>query len=160
MKKSRIGITGCSILYTDQKEEKANKKENVVYGKILYSPKYNIQGKPDYVFKKWSGQLIPMELKSGSISDNEMMPHAGDLMQLAAYFLIIEDVYGVRPKQGRLVYKNKMFIIRNTKHIRRQVEATIDDMRRMLESEQGVCEPSFVKCRYCMCRGTVCQYCK
>jgi CRISPR-associated exonuclease Cas4 len=99
-----------------------------------------------------------VELKSGSISDDEIMPHQGDLIQLAAYFLIIEDVYGIRPKEGRLVYKNKMFIIKNTKKIRRLVEDTIDEMRQMLETGQAECEPSFVKCRYCLCRGTVCEY--
>jgi CRISPR-associated exonuclease Cas4 len=160
MRKPKIGITGAKIFYTDQKEEKANKKEGIVYGKILYSQQYDIQGKPDYIFKKRSGQLIPVELKSGSISDDETMPHQGDLIQLAAYFLIIEDVYGIRPKEGRLVYKNKMFIIKNTKAIRNQVEDTIDDMRQMLETGQGDCEPSFVKCRYCLCRGTVCEYSK
>lgn len=158
IKRPKIGIMGARLFYTDQKEDKAHQKEGIVYGKVLYSATYDIQGKPDYIFKTIGGQLIPMELKSGSISDDEIMPHQGDLIQLAAYFLIIEDLYGIRPKQGRLVYKNKMFIIKNTKKIRQQVENTLDNMRQMLETGQGDCEPSFVKCRYCMCRGTVCEY--
>jgi len=160
VKKSKIGIFGYKIFYTDQKEEKNKKKKNIIYSKILYSEKYDIQGKPDYIFKSFIGKrLIPAELKSGLISENNQF-HQGDLMQLGAYFLIIEDVFGVRPKEGRLIYKNKMFIVKNTGKLRRQVLEAIEQMRDMLETgEAEEVKPSFVKCRYCMCRGTVCEYC-
>ena len=37
--------------------------------------------------------LMPVEIKSGSIK-SEPLPHMGDLMQLAAYFVILEEEYG------------------------------------------------------------------
>lgn len=161
VKPARIGILGYRIFYTDQKEDKKRRKSNVIYSKILYSEKYDIQGKPDYIFKSIIGnKLVPVELKSGTISENNQF-HEGDLMQLAAYFLIIEDVFGIKPKEGRLVYKNKMFIVKNTKKLRRQVLETVEDMRYMFDTGKGEkAKSSFVKCRYCMCRGTVCEFCK
>ncbi|MBO8434065.1 MAG: CRISPR-associated protein Cas4 [Tyzzerella sp.] len=157
-KKSSLIMAGYKLIYTDQKTD--FKEKNVEYGKILHSEKYDIQGKPDYIFKKVvSNDIVPFELKSGSIGDKDY-PHKGDLLQLASYFIIIEDVYGVRPKFGKLVYKDYMFIVKNTKSIRKEVLKTVDSMRSMMKNGKGSANPSFANCRYCVCRGTVCEYCK
>lgn len=156
-KPSKHGLMGYRIVYTDQKEE--NKKKNIDYGIILYSAKYDIQGKPDYIFQRYFGKaLVPIEIKSGQIGDSKV-PHKGDMLQLAAYFLIIEDVYKRKPKYGRLVYKDHMFIIRNTFRIRQEVLNTISRMRNMLEGSEEKANPSFITCRHCVCNGTVCKYC-
>ena len=34
------------------------------------------------------------------------MPHTSDLLQLVAYFLIIEDLYGYKVKKGKLILKS------------------------------------------------------
>ncbi len=159
IKKPKLGVFGADIIYTDQKEK--NKSPYVEYGKILYSKKYDIKGKPDYIFKKrWTGDLIPVELKSGTIKKDNIKPYEGDMMQLAAYFLIIEDVYHKRPKEGRLIYSNYMFIIRNTWKLRRKTKHILADMRNMLETGEQSVNPNFIKCRYCICRETVCEYYK
>lgn len=147
---------GYRLFYTDQNTK--NKKSNVIYKKILYSEKYNIQGKPDFVFKKFNTCYV-IELKSGSIKD-EPMPHTGDLMQLVAYFLIIKDLYGYRVKKGKLIYNDYSFTIRNTRRLRKCVLNILEDMRYMLKTGEGEANCSFVHCRYCLCRQTVCEFAK
>ncbi|HQD50722.1 MAG TPA: CRISPR-associated protein Cas4 [Defluviitaleaceae bacterium] len=157
VKKPKLGIRAARLIYTDQHESK--KDPNVEYGKVLYSPKYDLRGKPDYIFEKiLSKNLIPVELKSATIKEDNIQPYEGDLMQLAAYFLIIEDVYKKRPKEGRLIYNNYMFIIKNTWFLRRKVKNLLADMRDMLKNGEQNVNPSYVKCRYCICKGTVCEF--
>lgn len=156
--KPRKGIPGASILYTDEKD--VIKRDDIIYGKLLKAPGYGLQGKPDYIFRKnISGKLLVMELKSGSVSEEESEPHYGDLMQIAAYFLIVEEYFGKRPLKGYLVYNNVMFIIKNSWQIRREVKQNMHRMRKMIQTGKEVVEPSFIKCKHCRCRGTVCEYC-
>lgn len=155
---AKQGVPGYSVIYADQKAK--GRKEQDSFGKLLYSGKYDIQGKPDYIFKAHFGnRLVPVEIKSGYIGDEDM-PHRGDLLQLAAYFLIIEDVYGIRPRYGRLIYSDYMFYVKNTGKLRKEVQGTLFSMRKMLEDGTGEANSSFAQCRYCLCNGTVCEYCK
>ncbi len=148
-------MRGYSLIYADQKQNGKN-EEN--FGKLLYSAAYELQGKPDYVYKKRFGKdLVPVELKSGKIG-NDPLPHRGDLMQLAAYFLILEDVYKVKPKFGRLVYSDYMFVVKNTRGLRKEVMNTTKEMREMLIYGVGKANASFVTCRHCVCNGTVCEH--
>ncbi|MCL2376209.1 MAG: Dna2/Cas4 domain-containing protein [Defluviitaleaceae bacterium] len=125
-------------------------------GKLLRSEKHNLRGKPDFVFKNIiTGRLVPMELKSGEVEDE---PRHGDIMQLAAYFLIIEEAMGKRPKKGYLRYKNAMFKIKNTARLHKALLAVVGDMRKMLITGAGEANPSFVHCRYCVANGTVCEF--
>jgi CRISPR-associated exonuclease Cas4 len=125
-------------------------------GKMLCCEKHNLRGKPDFVFKKIiTGRLVPMELKSGEVDG---APHYGDIMQLAAYFLIIEDAMGAKPKKGYLRYKNAMFKVKNTARLRKALLNVVADMREMLVTGEGEANPSFVNCRYCIARGTVCEF--
>ena len=103
------------------------------------------------------GRIVPVELKSGCIGEAEE-PHHGDFLQLAAYFLILEDVYGKRPAYGRLVYRDYMFEIKNTARVRREVLKTVQEMRQMLRDGIAEPKPSFAHCRPCVCNGTVCQF--
>ncbi len=146
-------VSGYTLFYADQKE---NGRED--FGKMLKSEKYDLRGKPDYIYRKRFGKmLMPVEIKSGKIGD-EPCPHYGDLMQLGAYFLILEDVYGVRPKWGRLVYADHMFLIQNTGKFRKEVLGMMEEMRNMLEDGVGVANADFATCRYCMCNGVVCEH--
>ena len=125
-------------------------------GKMLRCEKHNLRGKPDYIFRNIiTGRFVPMELKSGQVDD---APHHGDLMQLAAYFLIIEDAMGVAPKKGYLRYKNAMFKVKNTVRLRKALLNVVADMRKMLVTGEGQANPSFVNCRYCVAKDTVCEF--
>ena len=148
-------MSGFTLIYADQKQTGKNEDG---FGKLLYSAKYDLRGKPDYIFKKRLGSaIIPVELKSGTIKASAL-PHAGDLLQLAAYFLLLEDVYGKRPPYGWLKYSDYMFYVRNTRNLRKEVKQTMADMRKMLEDGEGTPNASFVTCRHCICNGTVCPY--
>ena len=148
MKQPKLGVPGAQIIYSDEEDNT-----------LLISERYDLQGKPDYIFQTLlGGAYIPVELKSTKLKEDECVPHEGDLMQLVAYFLIIEDVYGRRPKQGRLIYKNRMFMVKNTRKLRRQLSRHLKEMRQMINTGKGVAEPSFPKCRNCVCRGTVCEW--
>ena len=103
---ARDDVRGYSLIYADQKQGKKHEED---FGKLLYSAKYELQGKPDYIFQNpITKKIVPVELKSGEI-DEEELPHHGDLLQLGAYFLILEDVYGQKPPFGRIVYQEYMF---------------------------------------------------
>lgn len=145
--KKEIGVRGATAIYTDEKGTK-----------LLVAPKYELQGKPDFIFETWFlKRYIPLEIKSGKLK--EEVPHPGDVYQLAAYFLIIEEVYGKRPPYGKLVYANKTFTIRNTFKIRHEIKSILRQMRNMLEEkEMPIAEPSFMKCKNCICKGTVCEF--
>lgn len=148
---------GYKLYYTDQKKTEPIK--DVIYSQILHSEKYDIKGKPDYIFiNNNKTELIPVELKSGKIGNN-LEPYKGDLMQLVAYFLIIEDVFNVIPVEGRLIYSDHMFIIKNTKRLRLILIDTLNNMRDMLSTGEDEPNASFATCKHCMCRDTVCEFC-
>lgn len=152
---ARDDVRGYALIYADQKQ---GRKGEADFGKLLYSAKYELQGKPDYVFQSSiSKKIVPVELKSGSIGEEEL-PHHGDLLQLGAYFLILEDVYGRKPAFGRIVYQDYMFEIKNTARVRNEVLGTMKEMREMLQYGVGKAKPSFAHCRPCVCNGTVCQF--
>ena len=152
---ARDDVRGYALVYADQKQGKKHEED---FGKLLYSAKYELQGKPDYVFQSpILKKIVPVELKSGSIGEEEL-PHHGDLLQLGAYFLILEDVYGQKPSFGRIVYQDYMFEIKNTAKIRNEVLSTMKEMRDMLQYGVGKAKPSFATCRPCVCNGTVCQF--
>ena len=151
----RSRMWAYTLIYADQKQGKG--KEDG-FGKMLYAEKYDLQGKPDYVFRRRLGKaIVPVELKSGRIGDNPL-PHQGDFLQLCAYFLLLEEVYGVRPRYGWLQYQDGMFFVRNTRKVRKEVERTMAEMRRMLVDGKGTPNSGFVTCRRCICNGTVCPY--
>ena len=152
---ARDDVRGYALIYADQKQGKRHEED---FGKLLYSAKYELQGKPDYVFQSpILKKIVPVELKSGEI-DEEDMPHHGDLLQLGAYFLILEDVYGQKPPFGRIVYQDYMFEIKNTAKLRNEVLGIMKEMREMLQYGVGKAKPSFATCRPCVCNGTVCEF--
>ncbi len=143
------------LFYADEKKD----DENIISAKILKSDKYKLKGKPDYILKhKKLNKYIPIELKSGMIKD-KMYPRENDLMQLVAYFLIIEDLFDNKPKYGYLVYKDYMFIVKNTKKLRQQLLQIIKDMKFMETTGKSkkISEVNFPKCRLCKYRSSVCQ---
>lgn len=152
---ARDDVFGYALIYADQKQGGKGEED---FGKLLYSAKYELQGRPDYIFQsRFLKKIVPVELKSSEIDEGEM-PNHGDLLQLGAYFLILEDVYGQKPPFGRIVYQDYMFEIKNTAKIRNEVLATMKEMRDMLEYGVGKAKPSFAHCRPCVCNGTVCQF--
>ncbi|MGB9780182.1 MAG: CRISPR-associated protein Cas4 [Caldanaerobacter sp.] len=147
-----IGFRGGKLIYVDKPQQVREK--GVIYGKLLKSEKYGLTGKPDYIYQI-GDELIPIELKSAEAEDS---PYFKDVMQLVAYFIILEEEYQRKVKRGRIVYKNTMFEVYNRKYLKKELLRILDQMREM---EKGnyipSVTPSFTLCRFCPCRGTVCE---
>lgn len=153
--KANIKMFGYRLIYTDQKS--SNKNDGITYGKLLFSEEYNITGKPDFIYRNiLTGKLFPVEIKSGKVKDKKY-PYDGDLMQLALYFLLIEDIYNKKPKSGKLIYSDYMFTVKNSRRLRNELFKTLKEMRNMLDTGEGECSPSFIHCKNCICNGTVCE---
>lgn len=151
--KPQLHIPGESLFYADKQHSRF--KNRVIYGKLLRCEKHGLTGKPDYIFKR-GRRLVPVELKSGAAKGLDA-PRDGDLLQLAAYFVIVKSAFRTKPRFGRLVYGDCMFIVKNSGRLRRRLFRTVRAMRGMLAAETPpLAEPGFVKCRYCVCRETVC----
>jgi len=153
VRKKRLWLPGWRVIYADNGK---NKNTDGMSGKLLKSEKYDLQGKPDFIYEK-KGRLAPVELKSAA-ADKNGRPREGDVLQLTAYFLIIGDVYNTNVKFGYLVYEDCVFLIRNTRRLRQNLLTTVAEMRKMLKTGTGRADPDFVTCKNCVCRGTVCQW--
>jgi CRISPR-associated exonuclease Cas4 len=84
--------------------------------KPLVSHRYGLTGQPDYLVQIDRG-IVPVELKSGNIPRNRR-PHAGNLMQLAAYCLLVEDTMAVSVPYGIINYRDGSIRIRFTDTLR------------------------------------------
>jgi CRISPR-associated exonuclease Cas4 len=71
---------------------------------VLVSREHGLTGKPDYI-RRQGEELIPVEQKSRVVS--VAGPYDGELLQLAAYCLLVEERFGVRVRRGQLLYQNR-----------------------------------------------------
>lgn len=91
----------------------------------LVSRRYGLVGKPDYVIDTRDG-LIPVEVKPTRTAAE---PYESDLMQLAAYCLLIEDATGRAPRYGLLRYADQTFRIAFGPAVRAQLLHLLAAMR-------------------------------
>lgn len=114
------------------------------------STNLGLSGRPDYIVAR-HGRLIPVEAKPG----RHGAPRPWDVLQLGAYLLLIEEAEGRRPPFGVLAYRDRSFCIRNTRRLRREVQAVAAQVR---TARQGGIENrprrNRGRCRACGYRGT------
>lgn len=91
----------------------------------LISRRYGLVGQPDYLLATRAG-IVPVEVKPGRTASE---PYESDLMQLAAYCLLVEDVTGRAPKYGLLRYAAHTFRLPYTRHIRAELLELVEEMR-------------------------------
>ncbi len=91
----------------------------------LYAAKLGLTGKPDYLVRQGK-QVIPVEVKTSRISGN---PYDAHVYQLAAYCLLVESVYLVRPAYGILHYPHRTYKIPFTAGLESAVLSVLDEMR-------------------------------
>lgn len=115
--------------------------------KPLFSQRYLLTGKPDYVVEA-DGALIPIEVKPNRVAAE---PRSSDIMQLAAYGLLVEDKYGTRPAYGLLKYRDAVFQVEFTDQLRQDVIQVLAEMRQDLPAED-VCR-SHADARRCNACG-------
>lgn len=92
----------------------------------LFSARYQLTGKPDYLVKE-SGHVIPVEVKS---SPCPSIPYSSHQLQLAAYCLLVEDTYGRTPPYGVIKYRDGTVPVNYTPALRSELLATLQAMRR------------------------------
>jgi CRISPR-associated exonuclease Cas4 len=113
--------------------------------KTLFSKRYRLTGKPDYIVKK-NNHYIPIEVKSGSYPN----PQKNHILQLATYCQLLEDNYGDFVPYGILIYKNTDFKIPFDPKLRFELESVINRMRNSLKIGKSVLnhnDPN--RCKFC-----------
>ena len=91
----------------------------------LFDGTLGLTGKPDYLVEQ-NGALIPVEVKS---SYAPPQPYDSHKFQLAAYCLLVEKIYGVRPPYGILHYRNRTFAIDYTPEMEAELRGVMAEIR-------------------------------
>lgn len=118
---------------------------------VLYSATHNLAGKPDYLLSTEDG-IVPVEIKPTRRGDRV---YRSDLLQLAAYCLLVEDTrddfagYGLL-RAGKLTRR-----VPFTSELRSELLATLDLMRHIsVASDVAPNHGSPARCRACASRDT------
>lgn len=100
-------------------------------GEMLVSRRYGLRGKPDYLLEAEDENLIPVEVKSANAPTNGR-PYRSHLLQLAVYFVLVEDVLERPVAYGLIRYRNRTLRIANTDELREDLFSVIDEMREVM----------------------------
>lgn len=129
-------LLGAALLWISGRQRRATglPAGRVVYrdhnkwGKIetpLYDPTFNLTGKPDYLVENSDG-IIPVEVKSSRLKST---PYDSHIYQLAAYCLLIEQAFSIKPAYGILSYANQDVAVDYTPELENRLIDTIREMR-------------------------------
>jgi CRISPR-associated exonuclease Cas4 len=118
----RAGLPDKDVVYDDM----MGPNESGTRGEILFSRRYGLSGKPDYLLEDEEG-LIPVEVKSGNAPRNRQ-PHRSHLMQLAVYFVLVEDALRSPAPYGLIRYKDRTLRVENTDELREDLFSIITEM--------------------------------
>lgn len=93
----------------------------------LYSPDAPFHGICDAVLELEDGTYIPLEIKSGNAS-----PHTGEIIQLCAYAVLLEQLHGGRIDIGFILYEtqSKHKEILFTDAVRRKLDFCVEAIQR------------------------------
>ncbi len=114
--------------------------------KTMFSEKYGLSGKPDMVIRQGK-DLIPVEIKHAPAGDH---PRPSHVLQLAAYCLLVEETYGIRPSRGIIRYRDRLFEVPFTGGLEKDLLKTMAAMR--AEDPQAGLPPGCSghgKCAHC-----------
>jgi len=152
-KRVRLPMWPYKLFYTDTKLNKKKFKS-----RILISKKYNLTGKPDFIYKNiFTHSLIPIELKSykSNFYKNNYSPYYNDLAQLICYFIILENYFKKKPRVGLLIYRDCMFVIKNKKKFREKIICVLNNMRKILINNKIITQYAKRKdCNICKYKNT------
>lgn len=138
--RQQSGLPPGSVIYTDTGTWRANSN-------VLHAAHLRLVGKPDYLVEQRDGSIIPVELKSSPAPD---VPWDGQVLQLAAYCLLVEANYGVRPPYGILQYKDRAFAIDFTDDLEADLLDLLDEMRATREEyDPDPCHDEQRRCAAC-----------
>ncbi len=136
------GLPGGKVVYSDTGEERRNIRP-------LFSERYGLAGKPDYLVATTSG-LVPVEVKP---ERTDAEPRDSHLLQVLAYCLLLEETQGKGPPYGLLRYKHDTFKVDYNKETRAYLLSVIDEMRENLRQEETHRNhDQLARCRRCAYR--------
>lgn len=137
--RNATGLPAGRVIYSDHSE----------WGKIetpLYDPIFNLTGKPDYLVESSDG-IIPVEVKSSRLKS---APYDSHIYQLAAYCLLIEQAFSIRPRFGILNYPNQDIAVDYSPELEQSVIDIIREMHsRSLRKNINRSHQSASRCRGC-----------
>ncbi len=133
----KSGLPQGEVLYEDASGETQER---------FFSKGLLMAGKPDYLMKDRSGDLIPVEVKSSN-APRVGRPYESHLMQLAAYFLLLEDVLQRPVPYGLIRYRNRTLKVANTDDLRARLIEVIAQMRGLMS--RGVARRSHNRAQRC-----------
>ncbi len=93
--------------------------------KALYSQRYRLSGKPDYLVEQ-GDTIIPVEYKSSRAPRSQ--PYYGHKLQAAAYCLLVEETFGITPPYALLKYSDREFRVPFTQKLRGHLLNALDDI--------------------------------
>lgn len=93
--------------------------------RVLRSARLGLAGKPDYLVEE-NGRVVPVELKPSRRSNT---PWLRDVVQLAAYCALLEEIEPRFAGYGYLRYADRTFRIDFTDSLRSEVIRTLADLR-------------------------------
>ena len=122
-----LGVISAMLLRRSGLRGRVVASDSVVSrpSRVLRSARHGIAGKPDYLVEE-NGRIAPVELKPSRESDS---PWLRDVVQLAAYCLLLEETEPRFAGYGYLRYANRTFRIDFTERVRRELLRTMADMR-------------------------------
>jgi len=116
----------------------------------LRSERYGLVGRPDYLVQR-GRTVIPVEVKP---SRTGAEPYQADLLQLAAYCLLVEETSGRMPPYGLLRYRDRTFEVPYGAGVRRRLLELLAEMRAAGRGgEVGRSHEQRARCAACGMRG-------
>lgn len=137
--RARTGLPWAPVSYQDTGGRAPEKP--------LVSRRLGLAGRPDYLISV-RGRTIPVEVKPGRTA---AAPYDSDLMQLAAYCVLVEETTGQPPPYGLLRYAGRTFRLDYTERVRDELLALLDEMRDALGATD--CPRSHDEARRCRACG-------
>lgn len=133
------GLPSGRVIFTDHNQWGTIEKP-------LYDPIFNLTGKPDYIVER-DEVIIPVEMKSGRVS---RAPYDSHIYQVAAYCLLIEQSFGIRPPHGILHYSNQDIAVDYTPQLEEDIIGLLRDIRAQDQRRNiGRSHDSPNRCRRC-----------
>lgn len=122
--RGRTGLPWARVVQSDTSADRTLERP-------LFSRRYGLTGKPDYLITHGKA-LIPVEVKPGR---RAATPYHSDLMQLAAYCLLVEEQFGQAPPYGLLRYADATFRLDYTATVRTELLSILADMHDLLDAD-------------------------
>lgn len=120
------GLPAGKVIYTDDETWYPNVEP-------LHSAEYRLVGKPDYLVRQRSGDIIPVEVKSRL---SPQYPWPSHILQLAAYCFLVNEAYGKRPSYGILQYQDRAFAVDYTEDLEDNLLNLLAEMRQDSQAEE------------------------